>query len=181
MAKVVGFVGLALLAFVLAIVGSMAASGNLNRETLNRLIGRETATRTLVVEEDVIGPVAQKLKEERENLNKKAADVEEREGQLNLREQALDETLKEIRRLQEQIAGDLDTMDAERAQSLEDVAKSLSKMTPGNAASSLESWPTEEAAEILRLIKERNRGKILDAMDQKRASLLLQTMAERKY
>ncbi len=48
-------------------------------------------------------------------------------------------------------------------------------------AEDMEAMAPDEAAEILRHIKERNAGRILDAMEPRKRTLVHQELQERKY
>lgn len=60
------------------------------------------------------------------------------------------------------------------------MAKNLSKMKAANAVEVLENWPKDDIVEILRLISERQRVKILDEMAPSEATLLLQALQKAK-
>ena len=73
-------------------------------------------------------------------------------------------SLDEMLLVQEDVIKALDTLDAEQAKGIEDVALSMASMKPAIAAKDLELMSPEDAARLLPLIEERKRGKILDAM-----------------
>ena len=180
--KIVGMVVLAILAFVGAIVGALAVTGNLSAERLSQIFGDDETPAAVIQPTDPIAPVAERLKEEEERLQKWAAELEEREARLAKRESVLDQTLEQTQQLQAEVKAAMDTLDADQAARIEDTAKLVEAMDPQKAAESLASMNPEDAAGILRHIKERTAGRILDELaDARQRNVILQTMQERKY
>ena len=180
--KIVGIVVLALFAFVASIVGALAVTGNLSAERLSQLMGGDETPAAEVAPTDPIAPVAERLKAEEERLQKWAAELEEREERLAKRESVLDQTLEQTQQLQAEVKTALDTLDADQAARVEDTAKLVEAMDPKKAADSLASMNPDEAAAILRHIKERTAGRILDELaDARQRNVILQTLQERKY
>lgn len=180
MGKLIATLVMVVAAFLLAVVIPMAATGKLNKESIDKIRGVEV---TLEAEEpDPATPLLQSLEAERERLNELAADLAKREELLTLREQELSSTLQEVTQMQASIAAAMDEMDADQQERMMEVAKTLGSMKATNAADDLESMTPEQAAVLLPLIDERARGKILDAMDDlQHRSLILQIMQESKY
>jgi flagellar motility protein MotE (MotC chaperone) len=180
MGKIITTLVVVIAAFMLAVVIPMAASGNLNKESIDKILGREVLLEPN--EPDPASTLLQSLNEERERLTAWDADLKKRENLLALREADLSSTVKEVQAMQEQINSSMDTLDEEAMAGIEEVAKTLGTMKPDNAAKDLEAMTPEQAAKLLPLIEERSRGKILDAMeDLQHRSLILQIMQETKY
>lgn len=167
--------------FVITIVGALAVTGNLNAEAVNRLMGREVASTTAIDDEDPSGPFMNALKEKETRLNEQEQELNARDDRLLQRQRILDETLEEIALIQEQIQAGLDELDTDRDERIVKTAKLIAAMNATNAAKDLEAMPPEDAAELLRNIKERNAGRILDAMDPRKRTLVHQYLQERKY
>ena len=180
MIKVVGIIVLALVAFFVAVITPLALTGNLNRDTMSRLMGGEEAVPTPAVE-DASSQLAQDLNAREVKLEDWESELETRQTRLDQRERELDATLDQITDRQDELYAKLDELDAEHLQALQDVAKTMAAMDEKNAAADLEVMTPEDAARLLPLIKERPRGKILDEMDEEKRAKIIQLMQERKY
>lgn len=181
MLKILGMLMLGVVVFLAALVGPMAATGNLNPETIMRLLGREEAPEPVWNPDDDLGPLALKISAEQDRLREWEERLSEEDTRLTQRERDLDATLDEITGIQTEISSAIDQLDSEQQASILAIAKTLESMAAANAAIDLEGMSPEDAARILPLIKDRSRGKILDAMKQLNRSLILQVMQERKY
>lgn len=180
--KIVGVLMLAVLAFVGAIVGALALTGNLSVERLSQIMGGDEAPVAEMQPTDPIAPVAERLKAEEERLQTWAAELDEREERLAQRKRVLDQTLEQVQQIQAEVNAAMDTLDTEQATRIEETALLLGAMDPQKAAESLASMNPEEAAAILRHIKERTAGRILDELaDARQRNVILQVMQERKY
>lgn len=172
----------ALGSFAGAVVGPLALSGNLNQEGLNKLLGKAPAAPAAgeagapgadgtVVQGDV-EPLAAALKAREEEIARREEEVRKQEEVLRKMMTDLDTMRDDLATMQTQIDEKINKEDDARKERMQEVALSLAKMKPANAAASLESWSAEDAAAVLRLVKDRERGKILDAMGEKAAPLL---------
>ena len=170
-----------LVTFIITIVGALAATGNLNADAINRLMGREGSGEVSMDTEDPSGPFMNALKAKEQQLNEQEQNLNERDDRLMQRQRILDETLEEITLIQEQIQAGLDDLDTDRDERIIKTAKLIAAMSAPNAAKDLEAMPPEDAAELLRNIKERNAGRILDAMDPRKRTLVHQYLQKRKY
>jgi len=164
MMRIIGLIVLALTAFALTLVAALALSGNLNKEKLQQAFQKDTENVIPEEEPDPVAPWAQALKEKEEALNKREAELKEREAQLERERQGLIELKSELTAIQSRIDESLQATDTEQQAKRQEVADSLSKMKPANAAKILDDWVPDEAAEVLRLIQEKDRGKILDSL-----------------
>lgn len=170
-----------LMTFIITIIGALAATGNLNAEAINRLMGRESTGEAGMDAEDPSGPFMNALKAKEQKLDEQEQNLNERDDRLLQRQRILDETLEEIALIQEQIQAGLDELDTDRDERIVTTAKLIAAMNATNAAKDLEAMPPEDAAELLRNIKERSAGRILDAMDPRKRTLVHQYLQERKY
>ncbi len=180
MLKLIAVVLGVLVAFAGGLAGSLAATGNLSREALLKLVAPEPpAARQGAA--DNAGPVAEMLGKERAEVAKIRAELEEREKELDAREQNIGETLSSLSQKHELLKSEVNALDGEELERLKDVAASIGEMKPQEAGASLEAMEPEQAANILRLIT-KNRGKILDAMkDVEKRNLILELMQEPRY
>ena len=181
MFKFIAVIMLAVVAFLAALVGPMAATGNLNAAVIAKLLGREPEEKATTQPADTLGPLARALQSKEENLDEREQGLDQREEELLKRQQELNTTLTEITEIQKQIQDNLDRLDAAQSDGVAEVANNLAAMDAVKAARSLEAMAPEEAATILPLIKARTAGKILDNMEDRKRNLVLAVMQERKY
>ena len=180
MKKLIATLVMVIAAFMVAVVVPMAVTGKLNKESIDKILGREAQLET--DEPDPANALLQSLDTERDRLKEWEADLAKREELLTLREQELSSTLDEVTQMQASITAAMDDMDSDQQDRMMEVATTLGSMKPDNAAADLESMTPEQAARLLPMIDERSRGKILDAMnDLQHRSLILQIMQESKY
>ena len=173
--KLIVFGILGSISFVSALAGALAATGNLSRETLDKLMGNEVALEEAVAP-DQLGPLARDLNLLRDQLEQqRLAQVEEAQ-RLSDREAALQVESQRLDALVAQLTADLDQKSALRAQRLTTIATRVNLMKAKQAAEMLSSLPVDEAAEILRndAIK-KNSGKIMTEIE---ATVLAQIMQQ---
>lgn len=181
MKKIALFLMLPLVSFLATVVVLTVVTGNLSKEKLQSVLGKTDAKPAAVKQEqqpsesDVF---ARALKQRDEELKRREAKVREDEERVKKMQADLEQLRTELTTIQNQIQTALKSEDAKQKASLQDVALSLSKMKPTNAAETLSEWPPSEAADILRLIKDKERGKILDAMKPEKAAPLLKSLQE---
>lgn len=179
--RILLFMALAVIAFLAAILVPLAMSGNLNSESLERLLGREPEPSTIVEEKDPLGPLAQKLQERERALDTFEQSLNERAARLDQREREIDETLEQIEEIQDRIGQQMDEMDAERQERIGKLADMIGAMDPREAAEDLEALSPEDAAEVLILVKDRTAGSILDEMEHRKRVLVHQILQDRRY
>ena len=175
------YVLIALASFAAALAGAMALTGNLNTEALKRLMNPEAAAppTEAVAARDEIGPLAEQLKRERAALKKREQELAQREAQLDQREQELATLRSELTEIQSEIQGALGDAETERKLRLETIAITVANMDEDKAAERLKGLPVEDVAAILKLIeKDKDRGAILEAMEQDFAVRVLQALQE---
>jgi len=170
---------LALLVFAAALLVPVALSGNLNQQGFEKIFKKEEAAPPVAAPApDPATPLLRAIKQQRENLDKREAKVREDEQRLQTMQADLDQLRDELQDILEQIQAKLSEEDTAQQQRLTEVALTLSKMKPRNAAETLKTFSAAEAAGVLRLVKDRERTKILDSMDQDQAALILKTLQE---
>lgn len=181
--KIVIYALAALLAFALTLAGALAVTGNLSGEALARIAGGDPAPGLPApgapAVSDPLSPVAQQLKRREDALLEREARLKTWEAQLIQREGSLESLRKELESLQKQLNTTVAEAEADRKSRLEAVAITIEKMRPERAAERLLGLPTEEAAEILVLVRDKARGKIIEAMDADQATRVLRVMQER--
>lgn len=185
MIRAVGVAMLAFITFVLALLGLLAATGNLNAEALGKLAGQKTAEVAGEQQQpsvDELDPIARAIREREASLNQKEQELKSREAELEIQKADVESKLSELQstlaQLQETLGSLTTTTDTDRQARLMDVATSLGKMKPTNAALAVEELDTETAVAVLRLVEEDPRGKILDKMKPEKAALVLRAMQE---
>jgi len=179
--KVLGFIGLGFITFVLTVLGAMALTGNLNRESIDRLLNRQEQEAPVKKQADDLDPFLRSLNKEREAVKKREERVRLAEDALDLRERQNQDLLAEIDEKLTQLQEAMTEADDEREQRLKDDAKSLAEMSEKKAAETLNELPIEDATQILRYMKEKPRGKILDEMEPRKAALLLSSTQATVY
>ena len=180
MGKFITFFTLIVLAFMAALVVPLALSGKLDKDSINTILGKETEAP--VAEVDPAGALMQTLKEEQERLVALDAAITKREELVKLREAEVQATLNEVTTLQAEITQSMNVLDEEQKTRLADLAKTLGTMKAEKAAESLEQMTPEQASDLLPLISDKDRGKILDSMkDLQHRALIFQIMQESKY
>jgi len=186
MGKLIAIVGIAIVGFLAAVVGMLAATGNLNKDAVAKLLGREVeVVADAPPEVDPSTGLVKELKTERERLTQKLKELDERDEQLNLREQEVDATLAEIQALHELINANMEKLDAAQDENLVALSKTLASMKAQEAAISLSAMEPKDAVKLLPLIKDRDRGKIMDAMsgkgDKENRDEIFRLMQEKMY
>lgn len=178
--KYVLYLLIGLVVFGITLVTALAVTGNLNGEAIAALTG--SAPAPVAAPEpagsDALGPLAQQLRSREADLNAREMKVKEMEVQLQQRQASLEKMRTELETLQKQIGGAMDEADTERETRVQSVAITVEKMKPDKAAERLSALPAEEAAEILALVKDKSRGKIIEAMELEQATRILRMLQE---
>ncbi len=176
--KFIALLVLAVLAFTGTVVAALAATGNLSQDVLKRLVKGPGVSQAAPAPVDDAGPVLEALKRREQALKDREADLARREDILRIQERDIDQMKSEVNEMLTQVKASLETVDEKRDAQLAEVAKSFAAMKARNAAEALQAWPAEDAADILRRVKEKERGKILDEMEPTKASMILRTIQE---
>jgi flagellar motility protein MotE (MotC chaperone) len=179
--KIIIYGLVAVLSFAGALAGALALTGYLTPETLERILGRGEAAEEqapALPEEDALGSLARALKERETSLNRRETGLSERERALAAREselRRLESTVEERIQDLNNLLGQADNEMVARRQTLADT---FGRMDPRKAAEQLQALPPEDAVAILRLMDEKNRAKIFDAMNRDEATRILRLFQE---
>jgi flagellar motility protein MotE (MotC chaperone) len=180
MMRIVGIAIAAIIVFLAAVLVPLALNGKLNAGTIKKLSGVEEKPAPPPDVNENLSPLTVKIKEEQERLHAWEKDLQDREDRLDQREELLDQTLAEVTKAQAEVKAGLGQLDEQHAAALQQIAKTMEKMEPTNAAIDLAAMSPEDAAKIVPLISDRNRGKILDEMQPKPRSELLSILQAKK-
>jgi flagellar motility protein MotE (MotC chaperone) len=186
MGKLIAILGIAIVGFLGAVVGMLAATGNLNKDTLDKMLGTESdSTAEAVPLDDPSSALVKALKSERERLAQQKIELDKRDEMLSLREREVDSTLTAIQELQVQINAAMTTLDEAQEANLQELAKTLENMKSQEAAIALAAMEPKDAVKLLPLIKDRDRGKIMDAMngegDKETRAAIFELMKDKLY
>lgn len=177
--KLVLYLLLALFSFALTVGGMLAYAGALNKEGIDKLLGRNqpVAPVEVAVEPDALSKMAKALREREDAIAARELDLKQQQERLSETQNQMEELRSTLEELIGQLTKTVDTMDADKMARLQEVAKSLGSMKEDQAAIVLEEWPAEQGARLLQLIDPRKRGKILDKMNEVKASEFLREMS----
>lgn len=179
MMKTVLYGLIAILAFLVSLVLALALTGNFSKEALNRLMNNEPEmTAEAQPEADPLGPLAAQLKKKQEELKAREAELQAREAQLEQRAQSLAQLQTQLEEIQQKLYGSLEDAEAEQALRLKTIAVTVEAMKPDKAAERLAKMPPDDVAEILAQVKDKSRGKIVEAMDPEFATNVLRAMQD---
>jgi len=175
MLRIVALILTGLAVFALTLVGVLAATGNLNAESLARLSGAAPQGAA------ALPPVAASTDSLAEENRKRKAELDAREKALSAREQQLVQREKDLTALRVQVEtvkseidGAMKSADEERQTQIETVANTISSMKPEAAAERIEKFSVEDQADILkRITKVKDRAKILEAMSPESAARVM--------
>lgn len=180
--KIVGYILLGLISFIATIVIAGLATGDLSKAGIDRLMGKTAQNQPVSAPQSAPEP-PDPLSDLAKALNQREQAIKEREERVAAREARLAEDLAQLEELRGQVqallkeaASAVDKTDAQEIERMQAVAASLGEMSSEQAARTIEQWPPEYAARVLRLIDDRPRGKILDAMAADKASVILRAM-----
>lgn len=173
-----GLIGLVSFAATLAV--SLLLTGNLSMDAVQRVFGPAPPPAVETGVPDPLAPLVQQIKKRESALQQREQALKQRENQVVQREQELAQMQKRLTDIQKQIDDSLGDAEQERRVRMETVASTISVMKPDKAAERLEEMPIEDAAEILYLVKPKERGKIVEAMKSDRAGLVLRALQERR-
>lgn len=168
--RIVLLIVLALIVFAAAVIGPLAATGDLGKliDIVTGKAAQELAeTPDAEAAPDEVSELARALKAQQADLKTRAAALDERESRLTLRERELKRDLDSLLEMKTAIETSLEQLDSARNQGLKEVAESLAVMEPEEAALDLEKMEARVAARLLPLIDEDARGPMLDAMRDK--------------
>jgi flagellar motility protein MotE (MotC chaperone) len=138
---------------------------------------------------DAIDPLAispsemellQKLSERRAELDKRAADLSQREVLLQAAEKRIDDKIARLQSLEKDIGGIVDKQSEESEARTRSLVKIYETMKPHDAARIFEQLDMGVLLSVLEHMKERNAAPILAALDPIKARAVTLALAERK-
>ncbi len=180
--KILILVFLPLLVFVGTLIGALAATGNLNQEAFQKMMGKEVVKEEKGEEKKVtadnMGALAEQLKQREAALAAKEKEIAENETRLEARKKSLDQQTTELKTLMQQIDGNLAQAEQDRQAKIKAQALSVAAMDAESAAKALESLPTQDAAAILLDVKDKQRGEILNTMTPEKAASILKALQD---
>lgn len=164
-----------LLAFGASLVGVLAATGNLNKAALDKMLGK---TEPAAKEEapDELDAFASALKEKEQQITNEQKRVDEEKRRLRIAQDDMSDLTKRMEQLLQQITQAKEESDTVKETRTRQAAQTLAGMDPKKAAAVLKDWPAERAAEVLRNVKDKDRSKILDQMDPAQAAQVLENL-----
>lgn len=174
--KIVIFGLAGILSFVGSLVAALAVTGNLSKESLQRLMQKE-----VVLEEEMTsvsdgtGELAKLLAEKLAAVEQRERELTDRAAQQDQREESIRADITRLEQLLQGITGSLETEQADRAVRIKTLATSIAEMDEDKAALLLQEYPPEDAAEILldEVVTAEIRGGILDEMPKEFAAQIL--------
>lgn len=122
----------------------------------------------------------QQLSERRAELDKRAAELSQREVLLQAAEKRIDEKIAKLETLKKDIGGIVDKQNAEDEARLQSLVKIYETMKPVDAARIFSQLDMPVLLGVLEHMKERNAAPILAAMDPGKAKAVTLALAERK-
>lgn len=171
---------LGIMAFLAAVIVPLALSGNLSSEAIGKAMKKESPVPEAARSQGEVDGLVRALKDREAELDRREEKVKAEEARLKKMQAELDDLRAELANIHLQVQEALGTEDAGKAERVKETALAISKMKPANAAESLKDWTPEDAAEVLRNVKERERGKILDAMEPTQAAQVLKSLQNSK-
>ncbi len=172
---------LAILSFAGTLIGALAATGNLNAETLARLTGGDPEEGSVgpIVPPSALGPEARQLQAKEEELRQREAALNARETQIVSREQGLENLRSTLESLQTGIQSSIEDQEQQRKVRISTAVNTISQMDATKAAEALAGFQVGEQAEILNQIeKDKDRAAIIEAMTPESATRVLKELAE---
>jgi flagellar motility protein MotE (MotC chaperone) len=185
MRKLAAAIGVFFLIFVLTLVMLLFLTGNLNREGLAKLRGREEAAVAPAQPRiSDVEPLLTAIREKEQELQQREAQIGEEEKRLAVMRKELEALRDNLEKILADVNTSLEGVDEAEDQRLTTVAQSVASMEAKNAAQTLTSelfTPDEAAMIIERIDEERIRGNILNEMEPESAALVLQALKDRGY
>jgi flagellar motility protein MotE (MotC chaperone) len=122
----------------------------------------------------------QQLAERRAELDKRAAEMSQREILLQAAETRIDEKIAKLAALEKEIGGIVDKQNDEDAARVKSLVKIYETMKPHDAARIFEQLDMAVLLNVVEHMKERNAAPILASMDPARARAVTLALAERR-
>ncbi|HOQ31217.1 MAG TPA: hypothetical protein PLA12_01770 [Candidatus Hydrogenedens sp.] len=172
---------LAVISFVGTLVGILAVTGNLSKESLQKLVSPSPATQKVTipqsnVQEDTIATLIEQIQKKEASLKQKEEEIQKKEEEIKAKSQELQQMQSKIESIQKELSSKLGEDKKEKAVQMQAIAVTLSGMKPDKAAERLKTMNPDEIAEILSYVKPKERGKIVEALDAQLAAQVLQAL-----
>lgn len=124
--------------------------------------------------------ILKRLSERRQELDKRARDVDQREALLKITEQRIDKKLSEMKTIQEELRKTVSTASAEQKAKTESLVKIYEIMKPKDAAAIFNALDMPVLLSVMANMKEARVAPILAAMDPQKAKLVTSALIEKK-
>ncbi|MDX9974356.1 MAG: hypothetical protein RBU21_15330 [FCB group bacterium] len=172
------YIVILLVGFVGAIVGVLAATHNLNREALDKIMGKvpEGAAHASAEAPDDVDPLLRAIRDQQKKLDEREAAMKAQEERIKTAQADLQKLRDELGALLQQYGQDLDNVDAEAEAQRAEVETLLQKMKPDQAAEIISTKTPEEALALLKLIPEKSRPKVMEKLPPDKAAELIDAM-----
>jgi flagellar motility protein MotE (MotC chaperone) len=169
--RIVLYAVVAIVAFCATVVGTLYFTGALDKESLVRLKGSfskapqkvEEGTKPQQAAQEV--SVATALREKEKQIAQREKELAEEKERLDQERAEFDEIMKKVDGSLKQMAKQVDSLGAEEAKQVSDLAKTYAEMRPEKAAKILQGMPVENSVNILKRIVPRKRAQIIEKME----------------
>ena len=134
-------------------------------------------------EGEEIKVIMKALEEREKELVKREDALSKEEERLNMLRNSIEQSLKQYSTMRSRLQKDLEASsekDDKSAQGVTRIAKIYESMSPGEAAQRIEKMEDDMAVELLAKIKNKQAGKIMEAISPEKAAFLTMKLAERK-
>jgi len=165
-----------LLAFGLSLAGVLAATGNLNKESLGKMFGSQQPAPLSEDVPDETDAFVLQLKENEKRIADEQKQLDEQKKRLRIAQDDVTQMTSQIEKMLQELEQMKGEVDKNRDARIEQAAKTVANMDPKKAAAALKDWPADRAAEVLRTVREKDRAKILDQMDPTLAAQILENI-----
>ncbi len=124
--------------------------------------------------------ILKRLSERRQELDKHARDIDQREALLKITEQRIDKKLGDMKTMQEQIRAAISTATAEQKAKTDSLVKIYEIMKPKDAANIFNALDMPVLLSVISNMKEARVAPILAAMDPQKAKQVTGALMEKK-
>lgn len=172
--------------FCATLLGALAATGHLNQQSFEQLMGKKPVAAEAKDEKkeggqrEGLGLVADQLREREAAVAKRELELNQRQAQLDAQEKNIKQQTADLKTLMAQIDGNLAQAEQDRLAKIKTQSLSVESMKPEKAAQALNAMTTQDAAAILAQIKDKSRGKILNSMEQEKATAVIKALQDVK-
>ena len=129
---------------------------------------------------NVQAEVFQRLTERREELDRRARDLDQREALLSAAQQRIDQKVAELTELRANIEGLLRQVDEKQVAQLESLVKIYETMKPKDAARIFEALEMPVLLDVIERMREGKSAPVLAAMDPLKAKEVTASLVERR-